>query len=317
MISWTFRTEDNELGFFQHRDEHLHIYIKSKRFFSDVRISKHYNTTLLEEDNEEIFSAKEVKSIIKTYLDRSDKGVNSNIVDISKNQYPGTYYPRISKHRVGFNYVSQSFLQDMRAYQNIQSSLDGLFDYVEPSEENFTSYGHKIRELLILACTEVEYLLQKVLTDNMYPEAQMYRTRDYIKCKDILKLDKYEVSLNQYSELSNFKPFDGWDFECPTQSLKWYSAYNAVKHNRGGTIKDANLENLLYAISAIHILLESQYGEGIFSYTEKRTRDDSIFNTVERPMHACAEISAPLLSGSDEIELKWTEPRLYFQDNTD
>lgn len=105
---------------------------------------------------------------ITFYLNRYAEALGNNIVEFADVQKPGVYYPRIARTNIDFNYVTEDFLQDVRAYKNIQTSLDELFNYIEPSLENLTAYGHKIRELLILACTEVECLLVKMLIVNGY-----------------------------------------------------------------------------------------------------------------------------------------------------
>lgn len=239
---------------------------------------------------------------------------NEEVMELTELKNPGYFYPRIARENLAFNYVSSEFQQDIRAYRNIQNALDELFNYIEPSVINFSSFGHKIRELLILACTEVEYLLLKVLTDNGYPDKKVYRTQDYVKCKEILKLDSFEVQLNQYPNLGVFKPFVSWNSSSPTKSIVWYDAYNSVKHNRGDNIHKANLENLLNAVSAIHILLESQYGNKIFKKWESYTEDRSMFYTVKAPIWELKEITVPILEQVYEVKTSWIGPRKYFED---
>ncbi|RDJ54572.1 hypothetical protein AB722_19695, partial [Acinetobacter baumannii] len=76
------------------------------------------------------------------------KNFFEEIVELLEVESPGYFYPRIARENIDFNYISNDFKQDIRAYQNIQNSLDELFNYIEPSTINFSSFGHKIRELL-------------------------------------------------------------------------------------------------------------------------------------------------------------------------
>lgn len=133
-------------------------------------------------------------------------------------------------------------------------------------------------------------------------------------CKPILGLDKFEVALVQYPSLKVFKPFSTWCTSNPTKSLPWYDAYNSVKHNRSDNIKNANLEHLLDAISAIHILLESQYGKEIFTRWSSYTEDRSIFRTQKHPVWGCDKVFAPLLVAGDRVRANWIERREYFVD---
>lgn len=49
----------------------------------------------------------------------------------------------------------------------------------------------------------------------------------------------------------NIKPFDKWDEK---NSPQWWESYNDVKHERVAKYKNGNLENVLYALSALYIL---------------------------------------------------------------
>ena len=100
----------------------------------------------------------------------------------------------------------------------------------------------------------------------------------------------------------------------PTKSIVWYDAYNSVKHNRGDNIHKANLENLLNAVSAIHILLESQYGNKIFKKWESYTEDRSMFYTVKAPIWELKEITVPILEQVYKVKTSWIGPRKYFED---
>ncbi len=312
-----FRNVDGYLGFIQRDGNHVSYYVNTPVALYSISGTNSWQTWVQYIDaghggnaDREIIG----QEAIKYFLNGYQETISIDIVEMEDVQRPGSFYPRISRENILFNYVDEQFLQDVRAYQNIQYSLDGLFNYIEPSANNLSAYGHKIRELLILACTEVECLLVKTLVDNGYEQKDRYSTNDYIKCKNILGLDKFEVTLVQYPNMKVFKPFHNWNAESPTKSLPWYSAYNAVKHNRSDNITDANLEHLLDAISAIHVLLESQYGKGIFERWNSQTEDRSIYKTVTRPKWSCKEVTAPILIAGYSINAKWTDKRKYFED---
>ncbi|ENJ7944627.1 hypothetical protein AB2M38_001542 [Yersinia enterocolitica] len=311
-----FRNAERELGLFQKDGDIVRYFLNTKVALYSVLDENSWQLWVQQVEAGYANGDKEIisKDAIRYFLDRYAETISIDIVEMGDVKNPGCYYPRISRENVLFNYVNQEFLQDVRAYQNIQSSLDVLFNYIEPSTDNFSAYGHKIRELLILACTEVECLLVKTLTDNGYEQKDRYSTNDYVKCKNILGLHKFETILSQYPNLKVFKPFFDWNADSPTKSLPWYDAYNAVKHNRSDNIADANLEHLLDAISAIHVLLESQYGKNIFERWNSLTEDRSIYKTIARPEWSCTEITAPILRGDFKIKGIWTDQRKYFED---
>lgn len=315
MKSVVFRMKHGNLGFFQVDDDKVHFVVKGGNGVFDAdgcglwdTWCRYGDTAGTQLDNQDVTPA-----TIEFFL-RQSAVTGEGVAELYEVKYPGVYYPRMMRENLRFTHRGPSFLQDMRAYQNIQSSLDNLFNFIEPVEINLTTYGHKIRELLILACTEVEYLLLKTLTENSYDEKYQYLTKDYIRCNDLLKLNQYEVKLIQYSDLKNFSPFKNWDTDKPTKSIPWYDAYNKVKHNRNDNIADANLEHLLNAVSAIHILLESQYGEGIFQSIFGQAEHKSLFSTLKRPIWELHQINAPILIDSYPLETEWIEVRKYFED---
>lgn len=315
MKSVVFRMKHGNLGFFQVDDDKVHFVVKGGNGVFDADGCGLWDTWCRYGDTAgtQLDSQDVTPATIEFFL-RQSAVTGEGVAELHEVKYPGAYYPRMMRENLRFTHRGPGFLQDMRAYQNIQSSLDNLFNFIEPVEINLTTYGHKIRELLILACTEVEYLLLKTLTENSYDEKYQYLTKDYIRCNDLLKLNQYEVKLIQYSDLKNFSPFKNWDTDKPTKSIPWYDAYNKVKHNRNDNIADANLEHLLNAVSAIHILLESQYGEGIFQSIFGQAEHKSLFSTLKRPIWELHQINAPILIDSYPLETEWIEVRKYFED---
>lgn len=315
MKALVFRGERESLGFFQVNDGKVYFIVKAGIRAFDADGMGLWSTWCQQNDDEKQSENLDVTPEAIQFFLRQSAITGERVVDLHEVKHPGAYYPRMMRENLRFTHRGQSFLQDMRAYQNIQSSLDNLFNFIEPAEINLSTYGHKIRELLILACTEVEYLLLKVLTENGYREKGRYSTNDYIHCRDLLKLNQYEVSLTQYSNLGIFTPFKEWNEDSPTGSIAWYDAYNQVKHNRSDNIANANLGHLLDAVSAIHILLESQYGEGIFQSMFGQPEHKSLFNTLKCPIWEISKINTPILRDGHPLKAEWIESRKYFEDH--
>lgn len=292
-----FRNKNGNLGFIQKYNNQIDLFIETNLSIYSIEETYSWDEWLNSRKADEHDKLNEdiTAEAIEFYLLYSAESVNHEVAEFYINENPGKFHPRIARGRFRYNYVDAEFLQDIRAFNNIQSSLDTLFDYVDPSDSNFLCYGHKFRELLILACTEVECLWAKLLIANGIVKDR-YTTTDYFKCHSALMLNKYEVKLKQYPNVEAFKPFLNWESVSPTKSIDWYAAYNLVKHNRSLNIDKANFKHLLNAIAAIHILLESQYSHEIFQQYTRRTEDKSMFVTINRPQFACKEISAPLLS---------------------
>lgn len=214
----------------------------------------------------------------------------------------GNYYPRVwrgipPRHMLdsGYNGLTLNDAELKTKTQNALSAaslfeeLSNLFRSVEPNPLNDAAYGHKVRELLILACTEVEANWRGVYEANKSSTKKPDGTRDYVKLKPLLRLDEWAVRLKNYPDYPLLKPFSGWsDAEgMTTQSLHWYHSYNAVKHDREKEFHRATLGSLIMAMAAIHVLQISQWGPEL--YHRFQGNQFSIFETVKTPEYEAHE----------------------------
>ncbi len=139
--------------------------------------------------------------------------------------------------------------------------LDEVLLYIEPSQTGLSTYSHKCRELLILACTEVENLwAQYMRIANANPTGRVFTTNDYIKLLSPLYLHEYVISCKLISNTYSVNPFGNWNSSSPTQSLHWYNAYNKTKHDREQHFSEASLENCIHAIAAVIVLFCVRHG---------------------------------------------------------
>lgn len=182
---------------------------------------------------------------------------------------PGEYHPRICR---GTNWppdqVDDQYLPHFNQRVSLELSvapLDGLLreilEVIEPIAPNLDAHGHRIRHLLILACTEVEASLQGILRDNgNSPSGRNWSTNDYVKLLRPMRLNEWRVRLGLYLDSPELSPFSTWTVAQPTQSLPWYDAYNKTKHDRESNLKLATLDHALQAMAALFILAKAQFG---------------------------------------------------------
>jgi hypothetical protein len=139
--------------------------------------------------------------------------------------------------------------------------LDELLLFVEPSAGTLAAYGHKARELLILACTEVETSWKHYMKRALVAEpAGGYSTNQYVQLKQPLHLEEYQVSLTRYGAVPATRPFQSWAAKNPTKSLGWYDAYNKTKHDRATHFASATLANCIEAVAANIVLFAVRFG---------------------------------------------------------
>ncbi len=147
-----------------------------------------------------------------------------------------------------------------------------VFDYVEPCDENFNVYSHRIYELFLRCATEFETNCKGILLANRYSKRlEDLNIVDFHKLNGAMKLTDYRITCDSWNTPRAFNPFEDWE---KGDSLSWYQAYNQVKHNRSSCFQLANLKHLMLALCGLVVLLAAQFDEGIgklsptwFSYT--------------------------------------------------
>ena len=138
--------------------------------------------------------------------------------------------------------------------------LDELLLFVEPTTQSLSAHSHKARELLILACTEVEAQWKHYLRRGGLIK-QVFTTNDYIALRSPLHLEEYEISLPRYKEVPPIRPFLGWStVPGPTQTLPWYDAYNKTKHDSKEHFPAANVLACLQAVAANIVMFCVRFG---------------------------------------------------------
>lgn len=149
-----------------------------------------------------------------------------------------------------------------QALRILIEKLDELLLYIEPDVNGLKSYGHKSRELLILACTEVENQWTALLNKAgaVPTNGRTFTTQDYVKLLNVAHLGEYVIKLRNYEHLNGFQPFDSWNTTSPTQSLTWYDAYNKTKHDRDAFFNESTLQNIIQAVTANVVMFCSRFG---------------------------------------------------------
>lgn len=157
-----------------------------------------------------------------------------------------------------------------RAFKLIQNDILHLFEFVEPSDVNCSTYSFRIHELLMRICIEIEANFKAILKANTFnpiyqkgskigqPRLEKsWNINDYKIINKTHHLDDYEIEFPIWRGFKNKrKPFSNWK---NNGELDWYQAYNKTKHDRIHSFNEANLDNLLDAFSGLCVLLSSQF----------------------------------------------------------
>lgn len=198
----------------------------------------------------------------------------------------------------------------VRAFFLIQSDIQRLFEFIEPSDTNLDTYSYRIHELFMRTCIEVEANFKAILSENNFTPVdkagarrseKSWNIHDYRKTNKTHHLSDYRVHIPIWDGTnSTFEPFKEWGTR---QELSWYQAYNKSKHDRHLSFKEANFRNLLSAASGLVALLSAQFGTQDFSPGSAvlSTKVDSYYSTE------------PALGGFFHIEFPstWTDLEKY------
>jgi hypothetical protein len=182
---------------------------------------------------------------------------------------PGEFYPRIIRpidqhpdDGLGYNRNGLDYPNELAVEQSqlavLFRQLDRICQTVHPRDANMAAFGHDIRNLLILACTEVEAQWQAVFAAN--GKTGQHSTADYVGLNAAMGLSAFSVRFPAYPWLDRFAPFRFWDRSAPSKTLPWYDAYNDTKHNREFRFASATLKHVFDAIAANVIMLVAQFG---------------------------------------------------------
>jgi len=171
------------------------------------------------------------------------------------NVIEGVWRPGLYFYEDTYNALKSSQVEMRLAEQSLRillDKLDELFLYVEPDVLCLDTYSHKTRELLILACTEVENSWKHFLdrSGTIPANTKTFTTKDYVKVVEKLHLRDYQFKLRSYEHMPPVRPFQLWNNSSPTTSLSWYDAYNKTKHDRSQYFSSATLNNVINAVVA-------------------------------------------------------------------
>ena len=112
-----------------------------------------------------------------------------------------------------------------------------LIDYIEPTNENKLVYSHRI-----------------------YAIRRHFNIEDYHRLNVLMKLNQYELTTQLWSPEKTISPLSEWGLG---HTLRWYQAYNNVKHNRYTNFHEATLENLFNGICCLITILAAQFPKSI------------------------------------------------------
>ena len=221
---------------------------------------------------------------------------------------PGEFHPRMARPialavrndlwspwmETDFNYVANSRGQ----LTLLVRKLEIICQTVQPNPRTLDAYGHEIRNLLILAATEVEMHCRGILTANGSLTSK-FNSNEYVKLADPLKLREYAIAFRNFPEIQQLRPFSGWEKDNPSKSLAWYDAFNGVKHNREHEFERGTLRHATEAVSACLAVFVAQFGPAALS------AEMSNLFSIEFPTWSISEMYLPPVDSATLVPVNY------------
>lgn len=151
-----------------------------------------------------------------------------------------------------------------RYYESLESDFRNTIRYVSLDEDNYNTYSIEYARLLQAICSEIDVIFKDLcnIKDGKIGEYAKIIEDKYTDFKISV------ICLKMYHRGFEIKPFCGWDKDNPPV---WWTAYNKIKHHRKEQMKKANLENVLYSLSALFLLENYLLSKVISEGNEKFT----------------------------------------------
>lgn len=191
----------------------------------------------------------------------------------------------------------------VRSFLLIQSDIQKLFEYIEPTDKNKEAYSYRIHELFVRVCIEVEANCKAILLENGYRKKSDLNMSDYRLIEKTHKLSDYEVVLPRWDgEYGRYRPFSKW---ADNKRLYWYQYYNDVKHDIHSNFRHANIKNLIEAMCGLVALLSAQFLNEDFSTNAGYLILEGSGDGMEAAVGGYFRVKYPTWNKKDRYDFEW------------
>lgn len=164
-------------------------------------------------------------------------------------------------------------------YLSIERMLEDTRRFVAASYENKNTYSDEFAKIILLSCSEIDSILKIICKlKGVEKKDSEYNMKLYVQVLSEFKniresayspdlstyIDEKALIVYPFKEMDNHKKYGG---------LEWWSAYQALKHNRLESATSGNLYNAVSSVAAhytlIRILIEFLHDYDGKEYVDK------------------------------------------------
>lgn len=134
-------------------------------------------------------------------------------------------------------------------YLGIEADFLTASRYIEFSNDHRNVYSHFFSHMLTTAGAEFESVSKAVAVVDNVPEPQ--NISEIQNLYKEIESDVHSFKLRTLKGDLVIAPFSDWK---DGKNLKWWKAYNNIKHSRHINAKDGSLFNAMHALGALHFV---------------------------------------------------------------
>lgn len=139
-------------------------------------------------------------------------------------------------------------------YHPIQTRILDTLRYVELAPLNGTAFSYEFGSIIRDVGSTFSSVLDKMVKNTTTKVAKRHDIRDYLEflIKEVENIEEVAVQLATPFTRNLIIPFS--DIKKDENRLKWWDAYNNLKHSEIDNFKDGCLSNTFYGMASLAIL---------------------------------------------------------------
>lgn len=142
-------------------------------------------------------------------------------------------------------------LRYWRYYLQLEDQFIESIEYVELDPRNYSAFSNRFAMLIQAIGAELDTLFKLFCDFDLSARKNISDYAEQILQHNASIID-LKVKLRQFG--FEIQPFSGWDLHQAAQSLAWWHAFTAIKHDRSSHIQDATQYNALNILGALFLL---------------------------------------------------------------
>jgi hypothetical protein len=133
----------------------------------------------------------------------------------------------------------------------IDEDLYNLNRYIDFDERNCRTFSVETVRVLLSACAEIDSIMRQIV-QHIEPTKIAKNMDDYFDPIITAFPDILQAQVVSLRFKITLQPWENW---AKGSATPWWAAHNRVKHRRHEHFEDGNLQNALFAVAALEVVI--------------------------------------------------------------